>query len=147
MKRIAGRVILLHDDSVLLMRGGDPARPEAGEWLFTIGGGCEPGETTAEAARREAFEEAGVRLSVDLGPVVLRREIEFPFNGDVLEQSEEYYLCRVTDTSIDSSGWTDLERASISGVAWWPLDELRATTLPVFPDGLVALVDAALAAG
>lgn len=141
MDRIAGRVIVLHGESVLMMQGGDPARPEAGEWLFTIGGGCEPGETTAEAARREAFEEAGVHLPEDLGPVILRRSVSFDFNGDRLDQSEEYYLADAPHAEVDDAGWTDEERQTVSSVGWWTLDELRATDLPVYPEGLVELIE------
>lgn len=77
--RRTGRVLAVHDGSVLLLRGGDPGRPDAGQWWLTIGGGCEPGETTAAAARREAREEARLILSVDLGPVVLHRKTAFEF--------------------------------------------------------------------
>jgi 8-oxo-dGTP pyrophosphatase MutT (NUDIX family) len=43
-KRRAARVILIDERGrVLLLRGSDPGRPEAGTWWFTPGGGVEPG--------------------------------------------------------------------------------------------------------
>jgi len=139
-KRHTGRVLPLHGDAVLLLQGGDPARPEAGQWWFTVGGGCEAGETSAVAARREAFEEAGLVLPADLGPVVLQRESAFAYDGVWLEQTEEYYACRVDSADVVTTGWTEVEQRAITGVRWWTVPELRATSDVVYPLGLADLV-------
>lgn len=138
--RRAGRVIPVHGDAVLLLRGSDPARPEDGRWWFTVGGGCEDGESTVEAARREAFEEAGLVLPADLGPVVLHRTAEFDFEGVHYLQTEDFYAAVVDSAAVDTTGWTELERRSVSGYRWWPLAELDATSEVVYPPGLSALV-------
>lgn len=138
--RRTGRVLPIHDGRVLLIRGGDPRRPEAGEWWFTVGGGCEDGESPADAARREAFEEAGIELPDDLGPVVLRRETSFEFDGEWLEQVEDYYLCEVGTDSVATSGWNELERRVFTAQRWWPVDELRTTSEVVHPAGLGELL-------
>ena len=44
--RVAARVLVVdRDGAVLLLRGGDPHRPEAGTWWFTPGGGVDDGES------------------------------------------------------------------------------------------------------
>lgn len=126
----------MHRGRVLLIRGGDPGRPEAGEWWFTVGGGCELTESPAEAARREAFEEAGLVLPADLGPVVLRREAEFEFDGEWLEQTEEYYLYQVDSDALTDAGWNELEQRVFTALRWWSIDELRTTSEVVFPSDL-----------
>ena len=50
------------DGHVLLFHGCDPARPDAGWWWLTPGGGIEDGETMEECARREVLEETGFVL-------------------------------------------------------------------------------------
>jgi len=139
-KRRAGRVLPVLGDAVLLLRGSDPARPEDGDWWFTVGGGCEDGESTATAARREAFEEAGLTLPADLGPVVLHRVAEFSFEGVEYEQTEDFYLCRVATDAVSTTGWTDVERRSLSGHRWWPFADLARTSDVVHPAGLADLL-------
>ena len=147
LERRAGRVLAVHGDAVLLLRGSDPARPEDGTWWFTVGGGCEDGESTAEAARREAFEEAGLVLPVDLGPVVLHRVAEFAFEGRDYRQTEDFYLCRVGSDAVVTTGWTELERRSMTEHRWWTAAELASTADVVHPEQLAALLTELLGPG
>ncbi len=130
----------VHDGAVLLLEGCDPGRPDDGRWWFTVGGGCEDGETTAEAARREAFEEAGLVLPADLGPVVLHRTAAFDFEGVHYTQTEDFYLVQVASRGVDTSGWTEVERRSVGAFRWWTLPELAATADLVYPEHLVTLL-------
>jgi 8-oxo-dGTP pyrophosphatase MutT (NUDIX family) len=141
--RAGAKVILIDaDGSVLLFRGGDPARPEAGTWWFPPGGGVEPDETIEAAARREVLEETGLVLD-ELGPAVGHRRVEFPFDGRIIVSDEVYFVVRVPGGAISTDGWTELERAVVEEHRWWTLDELRATSETVYPEDLLALIEAA----
>lgn len=145
LHRRAGRVLLLDPgERVLLLRGSDPGRPEAGAWWFTVGGGCLAGESTTDAARREAAEEAGVLLPPDLGPVVLHRRASFEFEGLAYEQEEDYFLARVPTDAVSTDGWTDDERRVLSGLRWWSVAELVATAEVIHPAGLAELLEGLL---
>lgn len=141
--RRAARVLLFDGQGrVLLFRGGDPAAPERGTWWLTPGGGLDAGETPAQGAARELFEETGLQLTADaLGGPVLQREVDFDFEGVRYAQAEQFFLARVDAHDVDTRGFTPLELRSVFEHRWWTRTELRATADTVYPDGLVALLD------
>jgi 8-oxo-dGTP pyrophosphatase MutT (NUDIX family) len=139
--RVAAKVILIApDDSTLLFRGGDPARPVVGTWWFAPGGGVEPGETVEAAARREVFEETGFVLD-GLGPVVHRRRAEFEFMDRTITADENYFVVRCERREISTAGWTELERKVMEEHRWWTTAELRTTTDTVYPENLIWLIE------
>lgn len=60
--RAAAAVVVRADGRLLLIRRG--TEPQRGRWSVP-GGRVEPGETVAEAAVREAFEETGARVRAE----------------------------------------------------------------------------------
>ena len=140
-QRRVGRIILVDESGLsLLFRCGDPARPAAGTWWFPPGGAVEPGESAADSARRELREETGLDAQ-DLGPIVLQRQIEYEFEGVHYSQEEAYFQVRCDHFDISDSGWTENERRVVQEHRWWSVNELRATTDTVYPEGLVAFLD------
>lgn len=141
--RQAGRVLVINSAArVLLLQGFDPAHPATRYW-FTIGGGLDDGEGTAQAALRELREEAGIAAAADdlVGPV-WQRTTEFSFGGTRYRQHEEYYVLRVSQLEVSLAGLDDVERDTVTGYRWWSSQELAATTEPVFPAELPELLHA-----
>ncbi|HEV2087542.1 MAG TPA: NUDIX domain-containing protein [Cryptosporangiaceae bacterium] len=135
LARLASRVLLLDpDDRVLLLRGWDPADPAAGHWWITPGGGLEDGEDPVAGARREVYEETGLRLDADqLAGPVYEHSVEFSFHGRLFRQRQGYYVARCAPWTFDRSNFTVLEQAALGEARWWSLAELRETTETVFP--------------
>ena len=143
--RRSGRVVLVDGAGrVLLFRGWDPGEPERGTWWFTPGGGLDAGESSAEGAARELYEETGLRVdATDLVGPVWERTSEFTFFEERYRQEEEFFLARVDDlplADIDTSGFTALERSSVGEPRWWTVEELAATSDTVYPPLLAELV-------
>lgn len=143
IERRAGRVLLVDaQDRVLLLRGHDPARPDDGHWWFTPGGGAEPGESFADAARRELAEETG-HVAGDLGDPVHHRVAEFDFEGVHYRQTEEFFLVRASHAEVDTARWTEVEVRSVSEWRWFTAGDLVALAdadVPVYPEGLTEIL-------
>lgn len=141
--RRAARVLLVDASwRVLMLRGCDPARPHHRYW-FTVGGGLDDGETPAQGAVRELFEETGLRVPPDaVAEPVHHDVVEFPFDGRWYRQEQDYFLLRVDSWEVDVAGFNEIERATVDAHRWWTADELRATDEPFYPPSLPELLGA-----
>jgi 8-oxo-dGTP pyrophosphatase MutT (NUDIX family) len=139
--RRAARVLLLDPSGrVLLLRGCDPARPEHRYW-FTVGGGLEPGESLAEAAVREIYEETGLRISrEDLAGPVRTDQVQFPFDGRWYSQQQSFFVVRADAFIADLSHLDEYELSSVDATRWWSADELDATEERFYPADLADLL-------
>jgi len=142
--REAARVLLVDEaDRVLLIEGFDPAAGELGTWWITPGGGREAGEDPEHAAIREVWEETGLVLDGVTGPLWHRTTV-FPFDGDVVEQTEDFFCARTPHFEPAGAALTDLEHRSTVRMRWWSLAEIEATEAQVFPETLADLLRDAL---
>ena len=136
--RPTARVLLADErDRLLLFQGSD------GTW-FTPGGGIDEGEAVDVAAARELLEETGHRVTVEqLGPVVATTAGHWRggWNGKMYFSFESFFFLRVAGLTVDTSGFTDYERADITVHRWWTLPDLRATEDRVSPWALAALLE------
>jgi 8-oxo-dGTP pyrophosphatase MutT (NUDIX family) len=141
LDRRAARVVLVdRAGRTLLLRGGDPARPGL-RWWFTPGGGLNPGESPAEGAARELFEETGLRVAADeLGEPVWHQITHFSYDRRTYRQEQDFYLVRVSDWQVDTAGFDPEEQATIDEHRWWSAAELDATDEVVYPENLAELL-------
>src|SRR5258706_5448063 len=139
--RRAARVLMLdRAGRVLMLRGCDPARPEHRYW-FTVGGGLEPGESLADAAVREVFEETGLRITrADLVGPIRSDTVQFPFDGRWYTQDQSFFVLRA-DAAFDAdlTQLDDYEVRSVDGTRWWTVEDLERTEERFYPGDLVAL--------
>jgi 8-oxo-dGTP pyrophosphatase MutT (NUDIX family) len=123
---------------VLLMHGWDPARPLSPFW-FSIGGGLEEGETTADAAAREAFEEVGLVLrAAELGSPRWQATTYYSFAGVEVEQDQDFYVVHVPSFVPVLDGLDTVEKETTDECRWWALQELGSSGQTYYPEDLLS---------
>jgi 8-oxo-dGTP diphosphatase len=139
-------VVLAPDAAVLLVRFEFPT---ATLWA-PPGGGIEPGESAADALRRELVEEAGL-IDPDIGPELWHRTHIIPFiDGSHDGQHDRYFLVPVPAvfTPQPQLSWDRLRAEYVHEIAWWTPTDLAAAGDVLFaPRALPSLVAELVAAG
>ena len=153
-ERPSARVVLVDDqERVLLARliddGAvvvDGQRPESTYWV-TVGGGVEPGETLADAAHRELFEETGIR-AFTLGPQVHLRRLPLTLRDEPIVAVEHYFAGWVSSAEASLDHLDPAERGVLVEHRWWSHAELAdpARTATVYPRSIARVAADAIAA-
>jgi ADP-ribose pyrophosphatase YjhB (NUDIX family) len=144
--RPTARVLLVdHGRRTLLFEGRDERRGATSFW-FPPGGGVEPGETHELAALRVLREETGLVADTP-GPHVFVRTHLIELEGVATLVEESWFFARCEPFEIDTSGFTELERATVRAHRWWPLEELPSTRDRLVPRDHAARVRALLEDG
>ena len=139
--RRAARVLLVDaGERALLLHGSDPARPGQ-RWWMTPGGGLAEGETPAQGAARELFEETGLQAEPgSLGAPVHHETTEFSYDNRQYRQTQDFFLLRVGRWQVDTAGFDADEQRTITAHRWWSAAEIEASAEQIFPIGLAGLL-------
>ena len=131
-RQAARLVVVGPDNRVLLFRYEDDRRT----WWAAPGGGLEDDETFEEAAAREATEELSV-TGAALTPLWCQT-VEFRFRGESIRQVERFFLMRLScgETELGGLVGEAHRREGIVASRWWSLEEIAATSEPIFPEDL-----------
>lgn len=135
--RVGGRLLLVdQSERVLLIHEQYNDRKET-HWL-TPGGGVEGVEDPRETAVREAFEETGIRVTLEPDAAeVLRTRRLWSWRQLHFDQVDHFFFARVPDgLAVEPQGLTEVENETLLGHRWWSLYELQATTETILPPEL-----------
>lgn len=134
---------VVRDGERLLVEEGVDASKGNEVFYRPLGGSIEFGETAADTVRREFGEEMGA--DVEVGRLLGVLENRF-----VLEGTPGHEIVMVFDTSLLDGSLTQhdeipcVEERGIPFVArWMPIAHFRSGAAPLYPDGLLALVEQA----
>ncbi len=146
LRRPAARVVLLDPDNrIFLIRSEDPIDPYKPPWWEIPGGGVSAGESSADAAMRELYEEAGFTRA-EVGPCIWTQHVQFTFAGYFFDSRERIHVAWSDGTEDYAPAHLEaLEAAAMMGARWWPLDELLANDEPVLPARLREFLPAIIA--
>ncbi|MDW3179665.1 MAG: NUDIX domain-containing protein [Acidimicrobiia bacterium] len=145
-KRPAARVVLLDRQSrIFLINSSDPGDSTKQAWWEIPGGGIDPGESSAAAARREIVEETGI-TDFELGPCIWTQECQFTFAGYFFDSQEWIHVAWCDGGEYNPKGLEYFEALAFKGARWWEIDALLESNEPVLPPRLREFI-APIAAG
>lgn len=138
--RLTSRLVVMDPTgSILMFKTAAPDSSGYSRWI-TPGGGVDGGETHAEAAVRELWEETGQHLTPHPIPVWT---YDFEVNFDQADHNRghaEYFFVATERFEPVSTYWTTEEHIDVTAWRWWGALELEASQEPFEPAHLPTLI-------
>lgn len=126
-------------ERVLVQEGYDPSKRQT--FYRALGGTIEFGERSQETVRRELREEIGAEVT-DLDFLATLESV-FTFDGLAGHEIALIYSGRLADAALYRQpviSGAEPDGTPITAV-WKPLDDFRAGRDPLYPEGLLELLD------
>ncbi len=144
-RRAVRAVLLTPEGRVLLMKLREPVSHR--HFWIAPGGGIERGESVEVCLHRELAEETGLS-GAEVGPLLWTRTHEFVWDGEAVQQREEFYLVETPpfEPTMEHNP-AEAERSAFRAFRWWSVEELRNTSELYAPRRLADLLEALLRAG
>jgi 8-oxo-dGTP diphosphatase len=136
LQRPSSRLLILDGNQrLLLFKFVHKNGPLAGQSFWaTPGGALDTAETFEAAARRELFEETGMKVA-ELGTEIAQRFASFTLpTGEMVEADERYFIVQSNKTAISDKNWTELEHEIMSAHHWWSQLEIKTTSEQIWPE-------------
>jgi 8-oxo-dGTP pyrophosphatase MutT (NUDIX family) len=122
--RYGSRILVLDRYDRVLLFESDGLGDAPVLWL-PPGGGLEEGESHEDAARRELWEEIGLRAA-DLSVCVWERSLVIRWEGRPMNIRERYYVTRVEEIEISLANMEAHERSMLRSHRCWSQLEIIA---------------------
>lgn len=135
--RLKARVLVERDGRILIVRHAK--RKQKAFWCLP-GGNADPGESIAEAARRELVEETGVDVAVEGAVLVLDGPDAYTGDGGAVEVILRGRIVEGEPGPTDHAGDPYLDR-----IEWRALDDLPESFRPTALAALLAAAGSAAA--